>query len=115
MRRSLFCFLAVLVLLAVPILAQTTTGPTVDPTTVEAILVIVGAGIATLIIQVLKKVLKLEGFAAVLLSGIVGIGATAAYFLFIHPPFEFWTFVLYSLVIFGEATGLYHLYQKRTA
>lgn len=111
--KRLFFFLAVLVLLAVPMLAQTTTGPTIDPTTVEAILVLVGGGIATLIVQLLKKVLKLEGFAALLLTGVIGIGATAAYFLFIHPPFEFWTFVLYSVVIFGEATGLYHLYQKR--
>lgn len=113
--KRLFLSLAVVFLLAVPILAQTTTNPTIDPTTVEAILVIVGGGIATLITQLLKSAFKLTGFVALLLAGVVGIGATAAYFLFIHPPFEFWTFVLYSLVIFGEATGLYHLYQKRTA
>jgi hypothetical protein len=111
----LILFLAVLVLLAVPVLAQTTTGPTIDPTTVEAILVIVGGGIAALITQLLKGAFKLTGFGALLLAGVVGIGATAAYFLFIHPPFEFWSFVLYSLVIFGEATGFYHFYQKRTA
>jgi hypothetical protein len=112
MKRFLF-FLAVVLTLTLPMAAQTVEAPTVDPTTVEAILVILGGGIVTLITQVLKKALKAEGFLVLMITGIVGIGVVAVYFLFIQPPLVLVEFLLYSVVVFGEATGLYHLYQKR--
>jgi hypothetical protein len=114
MRKRLFLFLAVVLLLALPVMAQTTEGPSVDPTTLEAILVIVSGVIVSMVTQVLKKVLGWTGALARVLDGGIGIVVVAVYFLFLNPPFDMFRFILYALVIFGESSGFYHLV-KRTA
>jgi uncharacterized membrane protein YeaQ/YmgE (transglycosylase-associated protein family) len=102
-------------LLAVPVFAQDKEGPTIDPTAMEAILIILSGGVVTLVTQLLKNKLGWTGFLAQILSGVIGIAVVGVYFLFINPPFELAKFALYAVVVFGEATGLYHFYQKRTA
>jgi uncharacterized membrane protein YeaQ/YmgE (transglycosylase-associated protein family) len=117
MKKALFFLLLVLVM-GVGLFAQDPTpppGPALDPTTVEAILVIVTGGVVSLLTGVLKNLLKVTGVMAQVLAGIVGVAVVGVYFIFLHPPFQLATFALYSVVIFGEATGWYHLYKRSTA
>lgn len=89
-------------------------GPSLDPTTMEAILVLVGGGIVTLLTEGFKKLTKATGILAVLETGFVAVLATGFYFLVLHPPFDLAKFILYGVAIFGEATGYFHFYQKRS-
>lgn len=107
---AVFCFLA----LGLALAAQTTQPPSVDPTTLEAILVILSGAVVSLVTQVLKKVLGWTGTLARVLDGAIGVVVVAVYFLFLNPPFDIFRFILYALVIFGESSGFYHLV-KRTA
>jgi hypothetical protein len=96
---------------------ETPTTPAVDPDKVAALLVFLGGGIVTTIVELLKKVTKATGILAVLITGFVAVAGTAIYFVFIDPMTPAWnwlSFALYALVIFGEATGFYHIYQRRT-
>jgi hypothetical protein len=87
--------------------------PSIDPTTMEAILVIAGGGIVTGIVAGIKALTKVSGTPALIVTGIVNVGVVAAYFLILHPPFDLPRFILYSVAIFGEATGWFHFYHKR--
>ena len=102
-------------LLAVPVSAQDAEGPSIDPTSLEAILVIVSGGVVALVTQLLKKKLGWTGTLARILDGAIGVVVVGVYFLFINPPFDLVRFALYSAVIFGESSGFYHLVPKRTA
>lgn len=110
--KRIYLFLVFLALLAIPVMAQEIEGPSIDFSTMEAILVLVTGGIVTMITGLLKTALKVTGTLAVILTGVVAVGATAVYFLFINPPLVLATFALYAVVIFGEATGYFHFYQK---
>jgi len=112
-----FVFLALFALAAfsLPLAAQTESGPSIEPTTMEAILVLIAGGLVTTITGLLKGVLKLTGAGAVILTGAVAVVATAAYFLFIAPPFDVLKFLIYAAAAFGEATGYYHLYRRATS
>ena len=112
--KRFFLFWAVVLLLALPVVAQPTEGPSIDPTTLEAILVIVSGVVVSMVTQVLKKVLGWTGTLARVLDGGIGVVVVAVYFLFLNPPFDVFRFILYALVIFGESSGFYHLV-KRTA
>ena len=114
MKKYLIAFLAVLAVMAIPVMAQATDGPSIDPTTMEAILVLMGGGIVTAITGILKGLLKATGTGAVVLAGIVAVVVTAAYFVFFNPPFELLRFVLYAAAAFGEATGFFHIYKRAT-
>jgi len=116
-RFSTFLFLTLFALIAfsLPLAAQTESGPSLDPTTMEAILVLIGGGIVATITGLLKSALKATGAGAVILAGAVAVVTTAAYFLFLNPPFEVLKFLLYAVAAFGEATGYYHFYQRKTA
>ena len=83
-------------------------GITVDPVVVASILALVTGGVASLIVQIIKNALKISGFGAIILTAVVCLGCTAVYFLLIAPPFVLGAFLLYSIVVFGEATGYYH-------
>lgn len=83
-------------------------GIIVDPAVVAAILAIVGGGIASLITQLIKNALHLDGWKAVVLTGVACLACTAIYFLIIAPPFVLGSFLIYAVVVFGEATGYYH-------
>jgi hypothetical protein len=82
---------------------------TINPLTVNAIMALVTGGIASLITQVIKKALKLEGVGAFILTAVICTACTAFYFLVLMPPFVIFTALLYDAVVFGEASGLYHI------
>ena len=117
-RTKFFLLIAIFALaIATPIFAAQDPGdpaPTLDPTQMEAILVLVAGGVVTLITEILKKITKATGVLARILTGVIAIGATAVYFFFLAPPFILTKFLLYAVAIFGEATGYYHFYQKKT-
>jgi hypothetical protein len=114
MKKGLFVLSMLFVLAIFGMAQEPTAAPSIEPTTMDAILLLVGGGIVTTITQLLKGLFKASGIGAVILAGIVAVLATAAYFLFLNPPFVFPVFALYAVAIFGEATGLFHFYQKRT-
>jgi hypothetical protein len=117
-RTKLFLMTALFALaIAVPMFAAqdpVDPAPSLDPTQMEAILVLVAGGVVTLITAGLKKLTGATGVLARILTGVIAIGATAIYFFFISPPFVLVKFLLYAVAIFGEATGYYHFYQKKT-
>lgn len=82
---------------------------TIDPKVVQAIMALVTGGIVTIIVQFIKTKLNITGTWAVVLTGAVCAACTAVYFLWIAPPFSLVPFVIYAVVVFGEATGFYHL------
>ena len=112
--KRLFLFLAVFFFfsLGLALAAQTAEAPSVDPTTLEAILVIVSGAVVALATQVLKKFLGWTGTLARVLDGGIGVVVVAVYFLFLNPPFDVFRFILYALVIFGESSGFYHLVKR---
>lgn len=110
--KRVFILLGFLGLLAIPMMAQEIEGPSIELTTFEAIMVLVTGGIVTMITGLLKTALKVTGTLATILTGVVAVGATAVYFLFINPPFALATFALYAVAVFGQATGYYHFYQR---
>lgn len=88
---------------------------TIDPNTVALILTLLGGGIVTALVQALKKWLKIEGgWKAMALAAILSIGGTA-YVLVSMGAFTVAALLIYSLVVFGESTGLYHLTGKKLA
>lgn len=85
---------------------------TLDMTILAAILAVLGGGVVTAVVQALKKWLKIDGgWKAVALAGALSIAATAYILLSLHV-FGWVSLVLYSAVVFGESTGLYHLRGK---
>ena len=114
--KRLFLFLAVFCFfsLGLALAAQAAEPPSVDPTTLEAILVLISGVVVSLVTQALKKILGWTGTLARVLDGAIGIVVVAVYFQFLNPPFDMLRFVLYALIIFGESSGFYHLV-KRTA
>jgi hypothetical protein len=86
-------------------------GTVVDPLVVMAIMALVTGGVASLVTQLLKNALKLSGTGACVLTGVVAVACTAVYFLLIVPPFVLGTFVIYAVVVFGEATGYFHIFK----
>jgi hypothetical protein len=110
--KRMYLMLFVLALLAIPAMAQTEDGPSINPTTMGAILVLIEGGLVTGVTALLKSAFKATGTGAVVLTGVVAIAATAVYFLFLNPPFEVMKFILYAVAAFGEATGFYHIYRR---
>ena len=85
-------------------------GVTVDPLVFAAIMSLAGGGVASLVTQLLKNLLKIDGFWAIVLTGLVAVACVAVYFFIIAPPFVLATFIVYAVVVFGEATGWYHFF-----
>jgi len=79
----------------------------IDPAIVTAIMALFGIGVIG-IVQTLKNLLKLEGAAAIVLTFIVSFLATALY-LFQAHLFSIVGLILYGLIVFGEASGLYRV------
>jgi hypothetical protein len=82
----------------------------VDPNIVFAILALFGIGVLG-IVQTLKTLLKLDGTGAIILTFVVSFGATAIY-LFQAHIFTIPAFIIYSLIVSGEASGLYKIVKK---
>jgi len=116
--RLVFVLLFVMAAFAVSAFAQDEpAGPTVNPVKVSAILLLATGGVAALLTQLAKSWFKWTGTLAVILNGFVGVVCTGIYFLLIDPmsPWNWVSFVLYSVVVFGEATAYYHFYAKAAA
>ncbi len=109
---------------AMPALAQTepTTvtvfGVEVDPVTLFGIVAIVGGGIVSVIVQIVKKKIAFfaEGVGAFIFSVIMSLGVTAIWFGILHPmsPWIWPKFIVYGVCVIGEATGTFHLIKKIT-
>jgi len=83
---------------------------TIDPAIVTAIMALLGIGVIG-IVQTLKRILKLEGVGAIVLTGVVSFGATAIY-LSQANLFSVSGLILYGAIVFGEASGLYHVFNQ---
>ena len=84
----------------------------VDPEIFAAIMAIFGVGVIG-IVETVKRILKLDGAGALIATAVVSFGATAAY-LVQTSSFAVVSLIIYGLIVFGEASGLYHVF-KRTA
>ena len=84
----------------------------IDPGIVMAILAIFGIGVIG-IVQTLKRLLNLAGLGAIILTFVVSFAATAVYLVQTHA-FAIPALVLYGAVVFGEASGLYHVITSQT-
>ena len=84
---------------------------TLDPGIAMAILAIAGIGVIG-IVETLKRILKLTGAGALALTAIVSFAASAAY-LAQTGAFAIPALILYGVVVFGEASGLYHVIQRQ--
>ena len=83
---------------------------TVDPIILTGIMGFLGVGVIG-IIQILKEFLKAEGIGAWAIAVIVSIGATAITLLqagLLKPL----PVIIYSVVVFFEATGIYRVVTK---
>ena len=120
--------LALVVILATPILAlaqdpppdpvQTVTifGKTIEVTTLDGIAFLLSGGLVTLIVQFLKKKIKVfaTGVGAFFFTVLSTFIVTGAYFLFLHPmnPWDWIKFLICGAAVLGESTGWFHLYKK---
>ena len=85
----------------------------VQPEMVAAIMALFGIGLMG-IIETLKRILKLEGVGAKVLAFVVSLGGTAI-ILVQADAWSVLAFIVYGLIVFGEATGLYTVFTKKTA
>ena len=77
----------------------------IDHQVVVTILAFFGIGVLA-IVQFLKNLLKLKGTGAMILAGVVSVVATGSYLLY-SSQFTVLALIVYSFIVFGEATGLY--------
>ena len=83
----------------------------IDNGIVTAIMALFGIGVIG-IIQTLKVFLKLDGLGAKILAFVVSFGATAVYLLQVNA-FTVLALVIYGLLVFGEASGLYKTFNTK--
>jgi len=83
-----------------------------NPEIVLAIMAIFGVGVIG-VVEFIKRILKTEGQTIVnfVITGAVSFAATAAYLLK-ADLFSIGALILYGVIVFGEASGLYHVYAK---
>jgi len=83
-----------------------------NPEIVLAILAIFGVGVIG-VVEFIKRILKTEGqfIINLVITAVVSFGATAAY-LVKADIFSIGALILYGILVFGEASGLYHVYAK---
>ena len=83
----------------------------IDHQIVVTILAFFGVGVLA-IVQFLKDLFKLNGVGAKVLAGVVSVLATGAYLLY-SSQFTVLALIVYSFIVFGEATGLYQFVSKQ--
>jgi len=83
---------------------------TVDPAVVTAIMALFGMGVIG-IVQTLKRILHVEGIGAIILTVVVSFAATAIYLLQAQM-FSVLALIVYGFIVFGEASGLYHVFSR---
>jgi len=86
-----------------------------DPTIVTAIMALFGIGVIG-IIETIKRVLGTQGKKVVnlIITAVASLATTAAY-LASSDIFTWSLFIIYGILVFGEASGLYHVFAKKTA
>jgi len=87
----------------------------IDPAVVTAIMALFGIGVIG-IIETIKRILGTQGKTVVniIITAVASLAATAAY-LASSNIFTWPLFVIYGALVFGEASGLYHIFAKKTA
>jgi len=78
---------------------------------VVAILAFFGIGLIG-VIETFKRILKLDGLGAYILTAVISIAATAVT-LIQTKMFSVPALIVYSFLVFGEASGLYKVIKKR--
>jgi hypothetical protein len=114
MRKRIFAVLALLVivvLFALPLVAQVVNEPTeIDPAVVKAILNAGFLGITfTLLVQLIKTKVGISGPLVFVGSFIVAVVMTAVYFLTIAPPLTFSKEIGYAVLTWAVGNGWYKL------
>lgn len=82
----------------------------VQPEIVVGIISFFGIGLIG-IVQTLKRILKVQGWGAIILTLVVSFLATGIYLAYAQM-FSILALVIYGFVVFGEASGLYHVLKK---
>ena len=87
----------------------------IDPAIVTAIMALFGIGVIG-IIETVKRIFGTAGKAVVnlIITAAVSLAATAIYLVYSNI-FTWSLFVIYGILVFGEASGLYHVFAKKTA
>ena len=85
----------------------------VQPEMVAAIMALFGIGLMG-IIETLKRILKLEGVGAIILTLVISLAGTAIV-LVQTGAWSVVALIVYGLIVFGEASGLYHVFKKPAA
>lgn len=65
------------------------------------------------LVSILKRLLKAQGVAVIIISIVVAAGATLTYL--IPVGFVLWKFLVYTALVACAANGIYLFPQKRTA
>lgn len=106
--KRLFFFLAVVLLLALPALAQTVEPTEIDPAVVKKILdgAVLSIGF-TFLVQLLKTKFGLKGPLVFVGSFVVSAILAAVYFLAIDPPFTLLKEVGYTIMAWAVGNGWY--------
>ena len=85
---------------------------TVDPNVVWMVLALFGIGGGLIgVIQTLKRILKLNGIGAIVLTAVCSFVATGIV-LATSGTFTVVSLLIYGAIVFGEASGLYHVFTK---
>ena len=86
-----------------------------DPAIVAAIMALFGIGVIG-IIESVKRIFGTTGKKVLnlIITAVVSLAATAAYLVYSNI-FTLPVFIIYGLLVFGEAAGLYHVFAKKTA
>lgn len=84
-----------------------------NPEIVMAIMALFGIGVIG-IVEFIKRILRTEGQTVInfAITAVVSFAATAAY-LAKADIFSIGALILYGFIVFGEASGLYHIYAKK--
>lgn len=112
-KRNVLFVLAAMILLTIPLMAQTgivVQVPGLEVGWIEAAVGLFGFGLVAAI-NYIKKLLGLEAKKAVLLTVVVSIIAAVGVLL-IKGAFTWQFLILYSLAILGELTGWYKFTRK---
>lgn len=83
---------------------------TVDPAVVTSILAFGGVGVVGLT-EMVKRLLRAEGFVAYLLSFVISALATA-FILAVSGGFNLGALAVYTVLVFLEANGIYKVVRK---
>jgi hypothetical protein len=85
--------------------------PQFDPALIVTILAVGGIGVAGLT-EMIKRFLKAQGIFAYVISGVVSVGATA-FVLFQGEIFSVLNLIIYAVIVFLEANGIYKFTAKK--